>query len=165
MGRQTALVATLEDERAFLAFLRGTATIRIFESSAASIEKLEVTEFAPVLPYHGQYFIWNTAFPWVPEFGSVDHPKAPAASRGRVFVSNFSVAPVLEYDRAVPEFKRAGRVYWSKYFSAPAGVTYDVEGFSRWYDQIVYWIRKTGKERQFGSGSAYLLPDALKNYP
>src|SRR5687768_12605905 len=102
MGRQTPLVATLEDEHALLDFLRSTADIRIFESSAASVESLEVSGFATSLPHHFQYFIWNTAFGWVPEFGTVDSPRAPAASRGRVYISNISAAPVIEYDRAVP---------------------------------------------------------------
>jgi hypothetical protein len=40
MGRQTQVAMTDGDERDFLAFLRGTADIQLFESSASYNQKL-----------------------------------------------------------------------------------------------------------------------------
>jgi len=164
MGRQTPLVATPEDEQLFLAFLRETADISIFQRTGPSIESLNVHAFSSEWAQHGQYFIWNRGFPWDPEYRRVDHPKADPASKGNPYISNLGEAPVLEYDRALFQPRRSGRIYWSKYFSAPDGLPYDVDAFSAWYDKVVRWVRRTGAKSRFGSSDAYLLPDAFRQY-
>jgi hypothetical protein len=48
MGRQISLVATLDDERVFLDFLRSTAALRIFESFAPTAPELWVETSCPI---------------------------------------------------------------------------------------------------------------------
>ena len=155
MGRQIAIVATEDDERDFLAFVRSTAEVAIFESAASSVEALWVDGFAEEKPRHMQYRIWNKAFPWRPEYGQVRE----GPTKGWYYVSNSHDAPVIEFDRSGLA-RRCGRIYWAKDFSAPLGLAYDVEQFTKWFDSIVRWVRKVGVQRAKGRFEPYYLPYA-----
>ena len=69
---------------------------------------------------------------------------------------------LIEYDHHNFSDKRGikGRIYWAKFFAAPKGLCYDVEGFTKWYDRVVRWIRKEGRQIEKGSYNTYYLPDA-----
>lgn len=133
MGRQISLVATLEDERAFLDFLRSTAALRLFESFAPTVSGLWVDTFAPEFEGHISYGIWNTAFAWEPSYSQVGPRAHDPTHIGWSYVSNAGCAPVLEFSRSSP--RRPGRLYWARDFSAPDGLDYDADAFSKWIDR------------------------------
>ena len=153
------------DEREFLAFLRSTATIQLVESSAPSPELMLVDGFSPREQGHWQYFIWNRAFPWTPEYGRVADGAVVPDRVGWSYLLNSSPGPLLEYDRH--NFTNArgvmGRVYWAKHFSG-VPLAYDAEAFSRWFDQVVRWIRKGGRQLRRESHERYYFPDAWRRY-
>lgn len=166
MGRQTAVAMTDRDEGAFLTFLRSTADIQLLASRAPTKEATLVDGFAPREQGHWQYFIWNKAFPWWVEYGEIE--RDPTGRRnGWVYVRNASTGPVIEYDRhnfADRQGLSHGRVYWAKSWAAgPTGVHYDVDGFTRWYNEVVRWIRRHGEQRVKGAYNPYYLPDALSH--
>jgi len=160
MGKQIAVAAAREDEQRLLAFLRTSAPIKLVESQATSPERLWVDDFAPELPFHFQYYIWNEEFPWKPEIGQVNHPKADERARGLYYVANISYGPVVEFMRSDLTTRRFGRVYWAKNVAAPNGPSYDVAAFDHWYASIARWIRKHGKRMRVGYQEAYFLPGA-----
>ncbi len=147
------------DERDFLKFLRESAHVQLFETFSPTEAGLWVDAFAPTRPGHWQYRIWNKAFPFTPD---VRQTTREAGSRaGLYYMANTHDTPLLEYDRHNFESSGGyGRLYWSKYFSAPSGLTYDVEKFGRWYESIVGWIRKNGRRKTRGTLEPYYLPDA-----
>jgi hypothetical protein len=161
MGKQTAIALTSADERAFLTFLRSIATVKLIVSSAPTVESLWVDSFDCVQGWE-KFWIWNTAFAWSPEYGTVT--KDPSgAHNGYQFVSNFDKAPLLEYSRH--NFQNLpgtyGRIYWDTYFS---GIAYDALAFGRWYSAVVRWLRKNGKQARKGTLNTYYLPDAWVKY-
>ena len=165
MGKQTAVAMTDLDELEFLSFLRETADIQLLESFAPSKEELFVSQFSPIRQGHWAYDIWNKAFDWKIEYGQVRDDVPKSRNPGWYYIGNTDSAPVIQYTRH--NFNDAsglsyGRVYWSKYFAAgPHEIRYDVKAFSAWYDKIVRWIRKNGKQKEKGAYNAYFLPDAL----
>jgi hypothetical protein len=166
MGKQTAVAMTDLDEVEFLAFLRETADIQLLESFAPTKEEIFVSHFSSRLLGHWTYDIWNKAFDWKIEFGQVRDDVPKSQNPGWFYISNTHHAPLIEYNRHNFDDKSGlsyGRVYWSKYFSAvPDDIDYDVAAFSIWYDKIVSWIRKNGKQKEKGAYNTYFLPDALK---
>ena len=163
MGKQTAIALTRADERTFLAFLRSSAEVNVFVSFAPTVDSLWVDSFDCVEDW--KFHIWNTAFAWSPEYGTVTADPS-GAHNGYRFVSNTGAAPVLEYSRHNFQLQnspgRYGRIYWSKYFSGiPA---YDVLAFERWYSAVVRWLRKNGKQARRGTLETYYLPDAWTKY-
>ncbi len=157
MGKQTHIVATLEDEEGFFRFVRETADVALFESHAPTIETLWKRSLEAERRGHFQYFIWNKAFPWTPEYALTEFQ---AHSTRLYYVTNKGDAPLVEFDRCGFHPIRQGRIYWSKDFSAPNGLDYDVASFSRWYDSLVRWIRKRGQKLSAGAYEPYYLPDA-----
>jgi hypothetical protein len=166
MGRQIQVAMTEPDEEEFVGFLRSTAAIQILESSAPVPSSMMVERFAPARDGHWQYFVWNTAFAWVPEYGQVSPQAVESGRAGWAYVRNSSMAPVLEYDRHNFTSPRGvtGRIYWAKTFAATGPLPYDVEAFSKWFDQVVRWIRKNGRRAERGAYERYFLPDAWRTY-
>lgn len=162
MGKQTAVALTPVDERAFLDFLRSIAEIRLLVWSGPTAESLSIESFESVLGY-ATFYIWNTAFTWTPEYGTVTADPS-GARNGYRFVSNSSTAPVLEYSRHNFTDPRGahGRVYWCKSFASIP--TYDVAVFDKWYLAVVRWLRKHGKQAQRGTLNTFYLPDAWSQY-
>ncbi len=70
MGKQTAIALTPADEQAFLGFLRSIAQVKLLVPSGPSIESLWVDSFDRVEGF-AQFYIWNIAFAWSPEYGTV----------------------------------------------------------------------------------------------
>ena len=83
---------------------------------------------------------------------------------GLYYVANDNIAPVIEFSRSNLPTRKYGRIYWAKYFSAPDGLIYDVDTFSKWFDQIVRWVRKHGQKNRQDNYSPYFLPDAWNLY-
>src|SRR5262245_29526160 len=135
MGRQIQVAMTEADETEFLGFLRSTATIQIFESSAPAPDLMMVQQFAPAHDGHWQYFIWNTAFAGVPVYGQVSVQAIESGRAGWSYLQNSSSAPALEYDRHNFTDPRGvtGRIYWAKSFASPGVLPYDLEAFSKWF--------------------------------
>jgi hypothetical protein len=157
MGRQIGIVATEQDERDFLVFLRSTANIQIFEAFAPTIGELQVGSFATEKAGHYDYRIWNSAFPWTPEYEQTRKGR----DKGLYYVSNSVVAPVIEFSRSGPG-RDPGRIYWAKYFCAPSGPYYDVAEFEAWFNTIVRWVRKVGMRKK-GLLEPYYLPNAANS--
>jgi hypothetical protein len=163
MGRQTAVAMTEEDEAQFLAFLRQSTDIQLFVSFAPTKESLRVSEF---VPGEWQCLVWNKAFSWTPQYEQVTGDTS-GQRQGWYFVRNSGTAPAIEYSRQnFSGDKRAqnGRIYWAKYFSAPHGLSYDVNDFDKWYNRVARWIRKHGKQKAQGTYGTYYLPGAWHKY-
>ena len=162
MGRQTQVAMTDADELEFLGFLRSAADIQLFESCAPSPDLMVAPGFAPRDQGHWQYFIWSRAFAWTPEFGRVAEAAVVPDRVGWSFLRNSSTAPLLEYDRHNFTDARgvAGRLYWAKHFATSGPLAYDVDTFSRWFDQVVRWIRKHGRQERRGAHETYFMPNA-----
>ena len=152
---------TDQDEESFISFLLGIANFQLLESFGPTKDAIWVDRFAPRQDGHWQYFIWNRAFPWSPEYGRVTGSKS-GSRKGWYYLANCSTAPLIEYDRHNFEDKRGvkGRIYWAKSFAAPNGLDYDVDEFTKWYNRITRWLRKEGKQLEKGSYNTYYLPDA-----
>jgi len=139
MGKQTAIALTSADEREFLAFLRSIAEVKLLVPFAPTVDSLWVDSFDGV--ERSQFYIWNTAFAWSPEYGTVTADRS-GTMNGYRYVSDKDTAPLLEYSRHNFQNSRGGcgRLYWSKYFSGmPA---YDVLAFEKWYSAVVRWLKK-----------------------
>ena len=159
MGKQVPVAMLHEDEAEFLSFLRSTADVRIFRSSAPTSAELAVAAFHDESVPCTQFYISNAAFPWVPAITYVSADAPVVERRGWAYISNSGVAPVLEYDRHSPTYG-GGRIYWPKFFSAQAAsLTYDVAEFERWYGVIARWVRKKGRRapsESYGHGPYYM---------
>ena len=164
MGRQTTVALSEEDERAFLAFLRADADVRIFRHAASSRQLLTVSSFPPRGPRELSFLLWNTAFPWVPEYGQwpVDMEGPELASK--FHVANTAGAPLIEYSRHAlsnPNPTVHGRVYWNTDFAIYQGAAYDTRALSRWYDHVVRWLRTNRVRVEITKNwFQYWLPDA-----
>ncbi len=163
MGRQTAIVATEEDERSLLAFIRSFAEIRILVRAAKTADELWVDDFAPYDRFHAQYYIWNTEFSWTPDV---------QPGNDCVFVRDASTAPIIEFGRTDTEWLfRPGnallvagsRIYWSRLHMTKRPA-YDLDKFDKWYDRVVRWVRKHGEREPAIAGAPYLLPDARRRW-
>lgn len=166
MGRQTAVAMTDADEKEFVTFLHSISDIQIFKNFASSKEDVWVDDFEPREQGHWQYFIWNKAFPWKFEYNQVSLNATVAERRGWFYIQNTSTAPVIEYDRhnfADKHLNSCGRVYWAKSRTDDQPKEhYDFNSFGKWYNQIVRWIRKNGKQRVYSAYNPYYLPNALE---
>jgi hypothetical protein len=159
MGKQVQVAMLREDEADFLVYLRTTATVRLFRSSAPTPTGLEVDSFDTGLASDRQFFVWNTSFAWQPEVKCVSAAAPVVERRGWAYLSNTSIAPAIEYDRHSSEHG-GERIYWAKRFAAPRGLAYDVEAFERWYDTVARWIRKRGHRLESESHGPLYLPAA-----
>jgi hypothetical protein len=158
VGRQLGIIAAQEDLEELLSFLRGIAEIAIFRGFAESIEQLWTDQ--PHLPSDWTIYIWNKRFAWNPEYGRVGEKAYYPEHIGWYYVSNTNHAPIIEIDSGDVSKARAGRIYWSKYFTAPHGLGYDVTSFTEWYNSIVGWIRKKGRKLESERLAPYYLPVA-----
>lgn len=167
MGRQTSTALSEADEEAMLAFLRADADVQIYRWTAPSSDQLPVSVFPPREGDDQHFLLWNTAFPWQPEFGSRQARESPGAEpRPEFYVSNRFGSPLVEYTRHPlhdPRPVMHGRLYWNTDFATYHGPEYDHEAFRRWYDHIIRWIRKNGIRVRIAKGwSQYWLPDAWR---
>lgn len=158
MGKQVPVVMLGEDEIEFLAYLRSTASVRVFRASAPASDDLEVHALDKIHTGDRQFFIWNTSFRWQPEVKHVAADAPVIERRGWAYLSNTSVAPALEYDRH-SSTHGGGRVYWAKRFSAQQ-LRYDVNAFERWYDGVARWIRKRGRRLESETNGPFYMPAA-----
>ncbi len=139
MGKQTAIALTSADEREFLAFLRSIAEVKLLIPFAPTVESLWVDSFDGT--EESNFYIWNTAFAWSPEYGTVTADRS-GTMNGYRYVSDTGTAPLLQYSRHSFQFARGGcgRLSWSKYFFGVP--TYDVLAFEKWYSTVVRWLKK-----------------------
>jgi len=102
----------------------------------------------------------------MPDYGQVSQQATVSERAGWCYLRNSSTAPVLEYDRHNFTDPRGvtGRIYWAKYSAGAEGLPYDVDGFSRWFDQVARWIRKHGRREHPGAHERYFLPDAWQTH-
>ncbi|QYF94888.1 hypothetical protein KY495_06815 [Massilia sp. PAMC28688] len=165
MGKQTAIALTEKDESLFLDFLRASASIEIYRTTAPSDDLLKIDQFPQRGANEWCYLIANTSFHWVPELRFVSDHAPIVSRRGWTYIANSSVAPVLEYSRHNFDNDLSyGRIYWAKNFAAPDGPQYDQDAFNIWYQKIVRWLRKNGQRRSNDPYSVYFLPDAWNRY-
>jgi hypothetical protein len=159
MGKQVAVAMLEEVEVEFLAFLRSTADVRVFRHAAPTAAALAVENFSHEGAPCWQFYVWNTAFRWEHSVAYVSSDTRVVDRRGWAYINNSHDAPVLEYDRYSPTHG-GGRIYWSKFFCAPAGLSYDVVEFERWYERVARWIRKRGHRSKAEKYGRYYMPKA-----
>lgn len=162
MGRQIAIALTRLDETAFLAFLRSQADISLIEGYAPSPGELWVDSFSSEWTGHFMYRIWNRQFPWAPTYAQTESDPYHQGNLGWYYIDNLSTAPVIEFSRSDVAKAKYGRLYWSKFFSAPRGLDYDVDSFSRWYDSVVRWIKRNAAGQVKHAWVTWFLPDAWR---
>ena len=162
MGKQTAVAMTDVDEVEFIAFLRSCGEMRILQVFAPTKEAFLVDHFDSREDGNWQYFIWNTQFEAELKFGEVSK-EVTGPYKDYLYLAETSSAPFIEYDRHNfndKEGRTYGCVYWAKCSNREGEFLYDIEAFGRWYDTVVRWIRKNGKQRTKGAYNVYYLPDA-----
>jgi hypothetical protein len=168
MGRQTAVALSEEDEQAFLAFLRADADVRIFRWAAPAPELLMVPTLPPRGPGERSFRLWNTAFPWVPEYTQWPAEVRDSGLALEFHLTNTAGAPLLEYSRHAfddPKPIVHGRVYWNTDLAIYHGPEYDTRAFSQWYDHVVRWLRKNGIRVEITKHwFQYWLPGAWAQY-
>jgi len=162
MGRQIAVALTQVDEAAFLAFLRDQADIKLIETFAPTQADLWVDSLSPEWTGHFMYRIWNQQFPWLPTYGRTNSDPYHQGNIGWYYIDNLNNAPVIEFSRSDVARAKYGRLYWSKFFSASEGLDYDVDGFSRWYDSVVRWIKRNTVGKVKRAWVTWFLPDAWR---
>ena len=136
MGRQVATKLSEEQEQALLTFLRKSADVALIRASAPTSDGIFHQHFAPRADWHWIYYLWNRAYPWVPEIS--EH-------QGHLLVGNTNAAPLIEYTRHnFGGSEPVGRIYWARDFVAPDGLSYDADSFNRWFDSVAGWVRRHG---------------------
>jgi hypothetical protein len=149
VGRQLPVYLEPEDEGQLLTFLRTHGSVRLFKSSAASPDEIQVQTFEAVSGYC-TFLVWPTGFAWKPTYAQ--------SQTGDFYIRNAGVAPVLEYNRAVTTIGESGRLYWSKDFAgAPE---YDVDAFDRWVDVLWRWVRRTARRSPINGSAVWVFPAA-----
>ena len=155
MGRQIQICTTENDNLFFQDFLRSTFDCAFFQSSASSIDQLQINSFKEAnSPFGSQIFIWNKEFPWVPEFGQTN-------AKDKFYLSDTSKAPLIEFTKTVwTENVEHGRIYWAKFFTS-GPITYDIIEFEKFYLNITKWfIRNAKGKSKWGGVNIYYLQDA-----
>jgi hypothetical protein len=150
MGRQTAVALSEDDEQRFLAFLRTSADVRILQWSAPSPELLFVPEFPPRGLGH-VFRLWNTAFPWNPEYAQWGPEMLDPQLALQFYLTNTAGAPLIEYSREAfhnPKAVVHGRIYWNTDFAIYHGPKYDTTDFNLWFDKLVRGLRKNAQRVQ-----------------
>jgi hypothetical protein len=161
LGRQIQILMNRDDERTFLEFLRGTAPIQLYDRFAPISDALGVDDFADEPTGHSGYLAHNQTFPWVPEYGKVRPRSVDPDKIDWAYISNAGQAPFLEIDRSLRG--KPGRLYWARDFSAPNGLAYDAEAFSKWVDRVWRWCRANGRKLSANDPSApYIFPGAME---
>jgi hypothetical protein len=159
MGRHIRFAASTPDEKMLLQFLRESTDIQIFASFAPSIEELQVDQFASYGPGAMQYSIWNKKYAWKPKYGRV-RPEVKGKG-GWYFIENADQGPVLKVSRTnVERFlekdlatHQYGGIWWGRYNRQ--------QGFLKWFEAIVRWVRNNGQNlRRDLPFAIYCLPDA-----
>ena len=158
MGRQTEAVLDDEAEQEFISFLRSTGDIEIFRSFAIAPEDLKLSDFAVKGRGEWIYYIWNKNFDWVPEYKQTRDDLEDKSRCGLYYVSNKDGAPLIEYSRHNFDNGNTGRIYWSKYFSAPKDLDYDVDAFESWYESVVKKVHKLSKRVKHAKKSVTSQP-------
>lgn len=164
MGRQLPIVAIPEDERELLRFIRTLSPIRVYGSSARSVEALWAKEGEEENVEGFTLNCWLKAFPWEPKYLQTGGPRCPKERAGWWYVSNGHDAPVIEIDRSHIGPGGHGRVYWAKDFCAPNGLAYDAVAFGRIVDRIWNYIRRNSVRRGHDGSTAYYLPNAWREF-
>ena len=161
MGRQLAIAMELEDEEAFLAFLRASADIDLYRSwshAPKPVASFETDTSA------SPFFVHNRAFEWKPTFEQVAYESTEA--RGTYFRLRTLQAPLIEYSRhpiAASSPQVSGRLYWAKLFlSQPHEVKYNLAAFDPWFSAVAKWVRSHGKKLKHGATEPWCLPAAQR---
>lgn len=160
MGRQTAIAMDFEDERAFVAFMRGAADIAIYRSwSPEPREVSELSEDSAASPF----YFHNRAFPWEPEFELVNVADRLTGQPISYYRLRDAQAPLIKYSRHPLQAESphvAGRLYWQADFLG--SVSYDRKGFGQWFSRVTKWVRRNGTKVEHGQTEPWCLPGAFR---
>ena len=139
MGKQIQICTTDNDNLLFEDYLRSTFSCVFFQSSAPTINQLQITSFSQAeTPFGTQIFIWNKHFKWTPEFEQT-------TAKDKFYLSNTSKAPLIAFSKTVwTQNKTHGRIYWENIL-LPGPMEYDVNEFESFYQSITKWFTKNAK--------------------
>ncbi len=157
MGRQVQLRTTETDNDNFRDFLSSNYECKFYQSFAPTIEQLSLTSFSNT--YHKNYGIkiHFTEFEWEPIF------LRTSTKENLFYISNTSIAPVIEFSKTNWDTKQDGRIYWSKYFTGTP--EYDIDKFEITYNEIVKWLQKNSPgQTKYSSTKTYFLKDAWERH-
>ncbi len=107
-------------------------------------------------PYSNIYIHFK-AFEWLPEYAQT------STKEKLYYITNKSIAPIIEFTKSNLAEKTNGRLYWSKYFSG--NPEYNILEFGIIYDEVVKWVKKNagGIIKEQGS-NLYYFKDAWDKY-
>lgn len=132
------------------------------DASSASKDAFMIDDFSKDHENDFIYYIWNKSFPWNFEFSQT---KTNRTEQNLYYIKNIFEAPCIEYSRHnFNEKQNYGRLYWSKNFAVINLLQYDIMKFDQWYNQIIQWVKKNGKQKYKGKLNTYYLSDAWKLY-
>lgn len=155
MGKQIQICTTDNDNLLFEDYLRLTFNCAFFQSSAPSINQLQINSFSEAnSPFGAQIFIWNKQFAWTPKFGQTN-------AKDKFYLSDTSKAPLIEFSKTVwAQNVSHGRIYWPKYFTA-GPIEYDVNQFEKFYQTVAKWFIKNAKGKtKWAEVNIYYLTEA-----
>lgn len=147
MGRQLPIIATPSDERDLLNFIGTLSPIRVYVLFAETIDALWIDDWGHRDIEGFAFGVWLQSYPWAPEYKQTGGPRCPPDRRGRWYVSNGNVAPVIEISRPIPSSTAGGRIYWAREFSALDGLAYDSVDFASKVNRVWNWIRRNAQRR------------------
>jgi hypothetical protein len=163
MGRKIAIAMELEDEEAFLAFLRTSADVSVYRSW--SPEPKAISGFVPDTAA-SPFYLHNLAFSWEPEFELVQYEDRFTGQQNHYYRLVTRHAPIVEYSRhplAAAHPQVSGRLYWAKLFvSQYHQVQYDLPLLDAWFSSVARWVRKHGQKVRHGSTEPWCLPLAQR---
>lgn len=156
MGRQVNFYMTEADEQEFIAYIRSSGNIAIFESKQASTEIVELQELPPVgKPGWFALILWNKDCSPKPTLKSIEKQNYYGTEGYESEIIEFSRSGIIEGQltrgRIWAQFR-----HWRLHDIPPSLANKSVE-FEKWYERLARWVKKHSVRNSSGE---YVFPDA-----
>lgn len=161
MGRQIPIVTAWPDELAIIRQIAAGDEVRIFRDLAETRDSLWIDDWETNKISEGHYSIWPTHFLWKPIYFQLAQP-CISGVEGKWRIRNSGDAPIITLSRHLHGPDSAGRLYWSKYFTALGPLGYDVAAFDKLVDGIWRWVRKNGTRDPGDGHRPFVLPHTMR---